>query len=324
MRFDGLEAFVTVVEAGSFSQAAERLGIARSMVSRRIAELEGRLGAQLLHRTTRRLSLTEAGRDFYERASRILIDIDEAEQSVASGQTELRGRLRLAAPLSFGVLHLASALDEFARQHPELLLDIELDDRVINLVEEGFDLAVRIGNLQDSTLVARQLAPIRFVVCASNDYLRRHGEPSHPDELSSHDGLYYGNLPEHLQWTFTGSDGESVTSRPKVRLRSNNGDLLLRAGIDGLGIAVMPTFICHQAIAAGSLIPILRDWHPQPATLYAVYSSRRHLPARVRLLIEHLKQCFGENPYWDRGTAHNAPVLPLQPAPPSSSGRGLG
>src|SRR5512139_1182914 len=189
MRFEGLEAFVTVVDAGSFSTAAERLGIARSMVSRRIAELEARLGAQLLQRTTRRLSLTEAGRDFYERASRILIDLEEAEQSIATGQTALRGRLRLAAPLSFGVLHLASALDEFARKHPELILDIELDDRTINLVEEGFDLAIRIGHLQDSTLVARPLAPIRFVVCASAEYLRSHGEPHHPDELISHDGL---------------------------------------------------------------------------------------------------------------------------------------
>ncbi|HEY0721449.1 MAG TPA: LysR family transcriptional regulator [Gammaproteobacteria bacterium] len=313
MRLDALEAFVTVVEAGSFSNAAERLGIARSMVSRRIAELEAHLGAQLLQRTTRRLSLTEAGRDFYERASRILIDLAEAEQSVASGQAALRGRLRLAAPLSFGVLHLAAALDEFALHHPELQLDIELDDRTINLVEEGFDLAIRIGHLPDSTLVARPLAPIRFAVCASAAYLRQHGEPSHPDELSAHEGLVYGNMPEHLQWKFSGSDGSEVIARPRSRLRANNGDLLLRAAIDALGIIVAPTFISHQAIASGALIPILRDWQPQAATLYAVYASRRHLPARVRLLIDHLAQNFGDPPYWDRGTAHNAPVLPLQP-----------
>lgn len=300
MRLEGLEAFVTVVEAGSFSIAAERLGIARSMVSRRIAELERRLRAQLLQRTTRRLSLTEAGRDFYERASRILIDLDEAEQSVASGQAELRGRLRMTAPLSFGVLHLAPALDEFARQHPELVLDIELDDRQINLVEEGFDLALRIGHLQDSTLVARPLAPIRMVVCASEAYLRQHGEPHHPDELSSHFGLVYGNTPEHQQWKLISDDGQEIVSRPISRLRANNGDLLLRAAIDGLGIVVLPTFIGHEALASGTLKPILHDWHPQPATLHAVYASRRHLPTRVRLLIEHLAARFGENPYWDR------------------------
>jgi DNA-binding transcriptional LysR family regulator len=312
MRLEGLEAFVMVVDTGSFSSAAERLGIARSMVSRRIAELEARLGAQLLQRTTRRLSLTDAGRDFYERASRILIDLDEAEQSITTGQAALRGRLRIAAPLSFGVLHLAPALNEFARQHPELSLDIELDDRTINLVEEGFDLAIRIGHLQDSTLVARPLAPVRFVVCASAEYLRSHGEPHHPDELSNHDGLVYGNLPEHLQWKFTGADDNEVVAHPRSRLRANNGDLLLRAAIDGLGIVVAPTFIGHTALTTGALIPILRDWRPQPATLYAVYASRRHLPARVRLLIDHLAKRFGDHPYWDRGTANTAPVLPLQ------------
>ncbi len=308
MRFDGLEAFVAVVDASSFTIAAERLGIARSMVSRRIAELEARLGAQLLQRTTRRLSLTEAGRDFYERASRILIDVDEAEQSVATGQAALRGRLRLAAPVSFGVLHLTSALDEFAKLHPELLLDIELDDRQINLVEDGFDLAIRIsmGHMQDSTLVARPLSPIRMVVAASPEYLRRHGEPSHPDELNTHYGLVYGNLPEHQQWQLTSDDGQEIVSRPISRLRANNGDLLLRAAIDGLGIVLLPTFMGYQALASGALKPILADWHSQPVSLYAVYSSRRHIPARVRVLIEHLAKCFGENPYWDQVLQENA------------------
>ncbi len=299
MRLEALEAFVTVVDAGSFTTAAERLGIARSMVSRRIAELENRLGAQLLQRTTRRLSLTEAGRTFYERASRILLDLDEAEQSVASGQAALRGRLRLAAPLSFGVLHLAPALDEFARLHPELTLDIELDDRQIDLVEERFDLAVRIGQLQDSSLVARPLAPIRFVLCASPDYLRQHGEPRQPSELSAHYGLYYGNLPDHQQWKLRAGDGREQATPPLTRLRANNGDLLLCAAIDGLGIVLLPTFLCHRALASGALLPILRDWQPQPATLNAVYASRRHLPARVRLLIDHLAARFGSQPYWD-------------------------
>lgn len=301
MRFAELQAFVTVVDAGSFSAAAERLGIAKSMVSRRVGELEARLGAQLLHRTTRRLSLTEAGRDFHERATRLLVDLDEAEQSVASGQAALRGRLRLAAPLSFGVRHLAGALDRFALLHAELSLDVHLDDRQVNLVEEGFDLALRIGHLQDSTLVARPLAPIRLVVCASPAYLRAHGEPHHPADLAHHHGLSYGNIAESQQWSLLGGDGQRVVAHPLSRLRANNGDLMLRAASDGLGIAVLPTFIAHQALATGELVPILRDWQAPPATLFAVYASRRHLPERVRLLIEFLAERFGDHPYWDGG-----------------------
>jgi DNA-binding transcriptional LysR family regulator len=309
MRLEGIEAFVTVVDAGSFSAAAERLGIAKSMVSRRVGELESRLGAQLLHRTTRRLSLTESGRDFYERATRLLIDLDEAEQSVVSGQAALRGRLRLAAPLSFGVLHLAEALDEFALLHPELKLDIHLDDRQINLVEEGFDLAVRIGQLQDSSLVARPLAPIHFVLCASPAYLERHGEPRHPKDLSTHQGLVYGNLPESQQWCFIGRDGEEVVAHPSLRLRANNGDLLLRAAVDGLGIIMMPTFIGYQSLARGELVPLLPDWQFRSATLNAVYPSRRHLPVRVRLLIDFLAERFGEVPYWERSGSTEGAVL---------------
>jgi len=298
-RFEELQTFVAVVEAGSFSAAAERLNLAKSAVSRRIGDLEGRLGAQLINRTTRRLSLTDAGHRFYERSARLLGDMEEAELAVASGQTELRGRIRMAAPLSFGVLHLAPALDEFLAAHPELELDLDLNDRQINLVEEGIDLTLRIGHLADSSLVARRLAPIHMALCASPAYLQRQGMPRTPQELGRHQGLVYGNIPESQQWTFVAPSGESITVRVPTRLRANNGDLLLQAAIDGLGVVATPTFLSYRAVAEGKLQVLLPDYQMPPATAYAVYPSRRHLPQRVRALIDFLAGRFGDRPYWD-------------------------
>ncbi|MDX9765667.1 MAG: LysR family transcriptional regulator [Chiayiivirga sp.] len=299
-RFDSLQTFVAVVEAGSFSAAAVRLDRAKSAVSRQLAALEAHLGVQLLNRTTRRLSFTEAGREFHERAQRILADLEEAELSVAAEQTALRGRLRLAAPLSFGVQHLAPALAEFLAQHPELVLDLDLDDRRINLVEEGFDLALRIGELPDSSLVARPLAPIRMQLCASPDYLRRHGTPRRPEDLAFHAGLVYGNVPEAQQWRLLDAAGKVHSVKVPARLRANNGDVLIRAAVDGLGVVVSPTFIAHRALAAGELVPLLPEYQAAGTMAYAVYPSRRHLPQRVRVLIDFLAQRFGDTPYWDQ------------------------
>ena len=184
-KFADIEAFTAVVEASSFSMAGERLGIAKSVVSRRISQLERRLGSRLLHRTTRRLALTDTGKNFYQRAVQILADLDDAEQSVTEEAIELRGTLKLAAPLSFGLMHLSDAITDFLNEHPAIELNLDLNDRNINLVEEGFDMAVRIGELQDSTLVARRLGTARIMTCASRAYLERHGEPAHPDELQS-------------------------------------------------------------------------------------------------------------------------------------------
>lgn len=298
-RFETLQTFVAVVEAGSFSAAAVRLDRAKSAVSRQVAALETHLGVQLLNRTTRRLSLTEAGREFHERAQRILADLEEAELSVAVEQTALRGRLRLAAPLSFGVQHLAPALAEFLTLHPELVLDLDLDDRRINLVEEGFDLALRIGELADSSLVARPLAPVRMLLCASPEYLRRHGTPRTPADLAFHAGLVYGNVPEAQQWRFLDAAGKAHSVKVPARLRANNGDVLVRAAVDGLGVVVSPTFIAHRALAAGELVPLLPDYQAPGTSAYAVYPSRRHLPQRVRVLIDFLAQRFGATPYWD-------------------------
>lgn len=291
--------FVAVVETGSFSAAALRLSQAKSATSRLVSALEEHLGAQLLNRTTRRLSITEAGRDFYEQAVRILSDLQEAEASLASDQNALRGRLRMAAPLSFGLLHLAPALEEFMLLHPELVLDLDLDDRRINLIEEGFDLGLRIGALEDSSLVAKPLAPIRMCLCASPDYLHRHGTPRTPADLGFHAGLVYGNVPEAQQWRLLDAAGKGYSVKVPVRLRANNGDLLLQAAIAGLGLVATPSFLAWRALASGQLVQLLPNYQLPASQAFAIYPSRRRLAERVRVLIDFLAARFGKTPYWD-------------------------
>jgi DNA-binding transcriptional LysR family regulator len=298
-RFTELETFVRVVESGSFTHAAERLGVAKSVVSRRLSELEERLRVRLLNRTTRRLSLTDGGQQLYERALRLLIDLEEAEQTLAAGHDALRGRIRVAAPLSFGLQHLTAAVDDFLRAHPELILDLDLDDREVNLVEDGFDLALRIGHLDDSTLVARRFAPIRMITCASPDYLRLHGTPLQPEDLAAHHGLVYTNISEGQLWKFHDREGKARTVRVPARLHANNGEVLLSAAIRGLGVVVSPTFIAYRAIESGELKPILTDFTLPLSAAYAVYPSHRHLSRRVRVFIDALAERFGDTPYWD-------------------------
>lgn len=287
-RYAEMQIFVRVAESGSLSATAERMNIAKSAVSRRLAELESRLGVQLLHRTTRRISLTESGRHYFQQAQRLLTDLEEVEQSVASEHTNLRGLLRLAAPLSFGIKHLAPLLDQFMLQHPDVHLELNLDDRTVNLLEEGLDLAIRIGMLADSTLMTRRLATVRHVVCASPQYLEKYGEPHSPEELKHHAALNYSNMPESQLWQFVLPNDKTLSVRPPVRLRANNGDVLLQAAIDGLGVLVSPDFICHDAISQGLLKPVLVNY-PQPDMhVYVIYPAQRHLPRRVRALIDFL------------------------------------
>ncbi|MEJ2455223.1 MAG: LysR family transcriptional regulator [Candidatus Thiodiazotropha sp.] len=300
-RLDSLESFVAVVEAGQFSAAAQRLGIGKSVVSRRVSELEEHLGARLLQRTTRRLSLTEAGREFYPRALQLLEDLAEAEQSVSSGQQSLGGRIRLATPLTFGMLHLGPLINRFMQAHPGVVLDLDMDDGQVNLIQEGVDLALRIGSLEDSSLIALPLATIRTVIVASPDYLAREGTPSTPEELQRHPGLCYSNLPEPQRVRLTDSNGRRFSVTLPLRLLANNGDLLLHATEAGLGVCVSPTFIAYRGIREGRLVPILRDYRLPLATAYAVYPSRRFVPLRVRALVEYLQQEFGDHPYWDEG-----------------------
>jgi DNA-binding transcriptional LysR family regulator len=300
-RLDSLESFVAVVEAGQFRSAAERLGIGKSVLSRRVSELEQHLGARLLHRTTRRLSLTQAGREFYPRALQLLEDLAEAEQSISCGQQALSGRIRLAIPLTFGLLHLAPLINRFMLTHPGVVLDLDMDDGHVDLIQEGVDLALRIGRLDDSSLIALPLAQVRTVLVASPDYLAREGTPATPEALQSHPALCYSNLPEPQKVRLTDKAGRQFAVNMPLRLLANNGDLLLGAAAAGLGICLSPTFIAYRGIREGALIPIMRDYRLPVSTAYAVYPSRRFVPLRVRTLVEFLQRELGNHPYWDEG-----------------------
>ena len=299
-KFEDLQAFVAVVEAGSFTAAAERLDTAKSAISRRISALEERLGVQLLQRTTRTLNLTETGRSFYERSSRILSDLDEAESAVQQQHGDLRGTLRIALPLSFGVRHMCKPIAAFARLHPDLRFDLDLNDRRIDLIEEGVDLAVRIGNLRDSSLIARKLFDSRTVVCASPHYLHSRGTPETPADLLEHDCLVYSNLAEPGRWSWRDEDGKEQFVDLEPTMRASSGDFLANAAAHGLGIVIQPTFLAAEAIRRGALVPVLEDfaWPTTPA--YAVYPPTRHLSFRVRAFIDFLVERFSGTPQWDR------------------------
>jgi DNA-binding transcriptional LysR family regulator len=285
-KFDDLQAFVAVVEAGSFTAAADRLDVAKSAVSRRVSSLEERLGVQLLRRTTRRLNLTETGQSFYEHSARILADLDEAEAAVAQQHGELRGNLRVALPMSFGLRHMSAPIAEFSRRHPRVTFDLNLNDRRIDLVEEGVDVAIRIGRLADSTMIARRLFEARTVLCAAPAYLEERGAPQTPDDLLDHDCLAYSNLPDPGRWVCTDSEGDRHTVNVNVVMTASSGDFLCEAAAEGLGVALQPTFIAADQIRSGALLPVLAnyDWPVSPA--YAIYPPTRHLSYRVREFID--------------------------------------
>ncbi len=296
----GMRSFVQVVDSGSFAQAADRLGISRAMVSKNVMALEAHLNVQLLHRTTRRLGLTEAGEQFHARCRQILADLAEAEASVATLSDEPRGLLRVNCALSFGLRHLAPAIGEYLRRYPGVSVEIDYGDRVVDLVEEGYDLAIRIGASLQPTLVVRRLATARVVVCALPAYLKQHGTPRVPADLAAHACLGYSYWSGGDAWTFESRDGERASVLVAGPLRANNGDSLLAAALAGCGILLQPTFIVGDALADGRLVTVLDDWSIAPLGVYAVYPSRRHLSAKVRTFVDFVAQrCGGERPYWD-------------------------
>lgn len=300
-QFEDMTVFVHAVEAGSFSGAAQRLGIAKSIVSRRIGALEARLGANLFHRSTRRLSLTETGLAYVERARRILSDVAEADEIANRLHSELKGKLRVAAPMSFGGRHLSPAIVEFLAAHPNLDIDLDLNDRRVDLLSEGYDLAIRIGKLADSSLVARTLAPCRHVVCASPAYLAGRGVPLTPSDLAAqnHDCLVYSNRPASEQWRFRVDGGWKEPPVMTRRLGVNNGDVLRDAAVAGLGLVVLPTFVVGDAVAAGALKVVLDDYEFFDPSIHAVWPPNRQLSAKVRALVDFLSERFGPTPYWD-------------------------
>ena len=298
-RFEDLQAFVAVVDTGSFTAAADRLDGNKSAISRRISALGERLGVQLLRRTTRTLNLTDTGRSFYERSVQILADLDEAESAVAQQHGELRGRLRVSLPLSFGIRHMGSPIAAFNREHPQVSFDLELSDRRVDLLQEGMDLAIRIGALADSSLIARRLFESRIIACASPAYLEAHGAPASPEDLSDHTCLIYSYVDDIGAWTWRDADGERRIVRVQSAMQANSGDLLCDVAKAGNGIVLQPTFIAHRAVCRGELIPILTDVNWQSVTAYAVYPPARHLSYRVRRFIDFLADYFKGTPYWD-------------------------
>lgn len=288
--------FVAVVERGSFTSAADDLGISKSYASRRVRALEDHLGSRLMDRTTRRISLTEAGRAYYEQVAPHLEGLASAERAVAALQAEPRGTLRLAAPLSFGLRWLQPAVMDFMERWPELAVEVSFDDRTVDVVAEGFDLAIRGGRLLDSALVARKLAPITGVVVASPAYLAKHGRPEHPDELQHHRCLDYAVKTSMPQWWLEGPDGEH-SARIEARLVADNGLALVEAARAGLGICYQPDFLVRDGVLAGELVPLFPGWRTWSGAFHAVYPHRRHLSPKVRLLVEHLVTAF-EGPPW--------------------------
>lgn len=298
-RFDEWTTFQSVVETGSFSRAAERLGIAKSAVSRRISDLEQRLGAALINRSTRQFSLTETGRAFYERTQRILADVSETEESVRDDHRALKGSLRIAAPLTFGVMHLAPALETFLRQHPDVTVDLDLNDRYVNLIEDGYDLALRIaGGMEDSTLIARRLAPIRRLACASPAYLSRYGRPRSPEDLARYRALKYTNVPEKRAFAYVGADGKERSVRVPASFAASNGSVITQMAIAGFGIAMQPTFIVAEPIERGELEIVLPETVWTESQLYVVYPPGRAISCRVRAFIDFLADRFSA-PAWD-------------------------
>jgi DNA-binding transcriptional LysR family regulator len=297
-RLASIQVFAQVVETGSFAKAADRLGLSTSAASRHVAELEGHLQTRLLNRTTRRVSLTESGRAFYERAVQLLGDLAEAEQEASSAAVVPRGTIRLTTAINFGVRHIAPAIAEFMGRHPEVRFDVSLSDRVVDLVEEGFDLAIRIGSPGGDNLVARKLGETRLVPCASPDYLAKHGAPKTPEELERHNCLTYEYVSPRHVWRFRDRSGAERSVRVAGRLHSNNGDLLAEAAAQGAGIVFEPAFIVGPEVRAGRLVPLLQEFVPAPVPIYALYPSRKHLSAKVRGFVEFLVERFAHAQDW--------------------------
>jgi DNA-binding transcriptional LysR family regulator len=290
-KYQEMRVFAAVIDAGSFVSAADALGISKAAVSRYVSELEQRLGARLIHRTTRKLSLTQEGEVFLARCRDILASIEESEAEISTRSVTASGRLKISVPVSFGIKHLAGLWAEFLEHHPHVSLDVQLADRVIDLLDEGFDLAVRIAHLPDSSLVSRKLASTGLVLCASPKYLRRRGKPKHPSELAEHDVLGYSLLAMGEQWQFTGPEGR-VTVKVQPRLWTNNGDTCVAAALRGTGIQLQPTFLIAGELASGRLVEVLPKYRSIELGIYAMYPTRKFVLPKVRAMVEFLAAKF--------------------------------
>lgn len=295
---DDLRSFVEVVESGGFNRAARRLGVSKSIVSRRIARMEADLGTRLITRTTRGICATEAGLEFKQRSERILSEFDEAREAVARHAGEVVGRLRLSAPLNFGQRYLAPVLSELARRHPRLELEVSFSDRGVDLIGERYDAAVRLFELRDSSLIARRIASVRPFIVASPDYLARNGCPKTPEDLHAHACLIYSgrSAPD---WKFHAGK-RTISVRPNGRLFSDNGEVMLNWAISGLGIAELPSFMAADAIESGALVPLLLDYPMDTGAVYVVRPPGPYVPGKVRALIDIMVERFRGEPAWEQ------------------------
>jgi len=301
-RLDEIAAFAAVADARSFTQGAKRLGVSGAQVSKLIARLEDRLGARLLNRTTRDVSLTDTGRAYLERARGLLEEFEALEDSVRD-EAGPSGLLRISAPVSFGAKQLDPALLDFAAAYPEVSLEVFYSDRMVNLVDEGFDVAVRIGRLPDSSLIARRLAPVQMIACASPAYLQQHGTPQSPADLAAHEAIIDLNTSEPFLWGF-GYQGECMEARVHGRLRFTGAESCLAAAERGLGIARSPDFIAAERLKEGRLTPLLCGFEPEMIAVHAVYPHSRHLAGKVRAFVDFLAERFAGEPEWRKGWGH--------------------
>lgn len=290
-KFQEMRAFAAVVDAGSFVRAAEALNASKTAVSRLVGELEARLGVRLMHRTTRRLSLTDEGAAFHARCKELLAGVDEAEAEITAHAGEVVGLLRLNVPVSFGLTHLAPLWADFMRQHPGVTLDVSLADRLVDLVDEGYDLAVRIARMPSSSLVSRKLTSTRMVLCASPAYLRTHGQPAVPAELASHRVLAYTLLSTGDTWEFDGPQGR-VLVKVSPHLLSNNGETCVAAALRHQGVILQPSFLVAQHVESGGLVELMPQYRSIELGVYAVYPTRRHLPGKVRVMVDFLAEAL--------------------------------
>lgn len=298
-KLEAMNAFVKVVSLGSYAEAGRALGVTRSAVSKAVMELEQLLGARLLDRTTRRVNATEAGLAYYQNCVDILARVEETEMQVLRLHDEPHGVLKVNAPMSFGALYLGPAMADFMSGFPELRIELALNDRLIDPIEEGADVTVRIAQLADSSLIARKLAPARRVLVASPSYLERQGIPTAPQDLTRHRCLNYGHTTTLQRWPLT-RDGQPASVAVNAVMCSNNGDVLKAAAMEGQGIALLPTFLVGPDIAAGRLSTILDAYAPTELGIYALYTPNRYLAAKVRLVIDFLVARFGPEPTWDQ------------------------
>lgn len=299
-QLNALRIFLRVAETGSFSAAARQMTLSKSAVSKQITALEDHLSVKLLYRTTRNVSLTEEGRVYAARVQPLVEELELADRSMSQTDGHARGTLRINAPLNFGYSHIAPGLADFRATHPQLMIDLDLSDRFVDLVEEGFDLSIRITDqLEDSSLIARKLAPVDMVTLAAPDYLARAGTPAHPAQCADHDCLRYKGRRGLHEWLFLGPDGERHGVRVKGPLISNNGEALRQAARDALGLVRLPSFTVVDDLRTGRLVPVLTDWPPPTLGIYALYPANRHLSLKVRAFIDFLAQRFSNDLAWN-------------------------